>query len=458
MDEVIEQLRGWVRDRDDDLVAELAAWVAQPSVSRTGEGMAAAPAYGADLLRRSGLEPEIVETAGWPALIGTAAGPPGARHVLVYGHYDVQPAGPLHEWVSPPFTPQVRAGRMFGRGTGDNKGQHLAQLLGLRALRELTGGFPCRVSVVLDGEEEIGSPHLAEVIRQRFGADPPDLVLWSDGPVHESGRACVVLGVRGIVTFELVARGATMPLHSGNWGGVAPNPAWRLVHLLATMRDADGNVLVKGFADDVAPLSPAESAAIDALPVDEAAMLAGIGVGAAEPPQGRRYYERLTAPTFTINSLSCEDAGEHRTVIPSVAIARCDVRLVGGQRVPDVVEALRRHVAEYAPDIEFRPGATMAPSRTLPESPYTGAVVAGAAAGLGEPPLIVPALGGSLPIAAFTDELARPCYGVPFANVDEANHAPNENLDLAWFRRGIVGAAAIQLALAGPGHTVQVRR
>ena len=165
-------------------------------------------------------------------------------------------------------------------------------------------------------------------------------------------------------------------------------------------------------------------------------MLAGIGASTAEPPAGRRYYERLTAPTFTINSLTCEDAGEHRTVIPSVAIARCDVRLVGGQRVPDVIEALRRHVAEYAPDVEFRPGASMSPSRTLPESPYTDAVVAGAAAGLGEQPLIVPALGGSLPIAAFTDELARPCYGVPFANVDEANHAPNENLDLAWFRRG----------------------
>ena len=204
---------------------------------------------------------------------------------------------------------------------------------------------------------------------------------------------------------------------------MAPNPAWRLVHLLATMRDADGTVLVKGFADDVAPLSPAERAAIDALPVDEAAMLAGIGASTAEPPAGRRYYERLTAPTFTINSLTCEDAGEHRTVIPSVAIARCDVRLVGGQRVPDVIEALRRHVAEYAPDVEFRPGASMSPSRTLPESPYTDAVVAGAAAGLGEQPLIVPALGGSLPIAAFTDELARPCYGVPFANVDEANHA-----------------------------------
>jgi acetylornithine deacetylase/succinyl-diaminopimelate desuccinylase-like protein len=453
MAELITEVRAWVRDRHDDLVRELAAWVGQPSVSRTGEGMTAAAAHGADLLRRSGLHTEIIETAGWPALVGTAPGPPGAPHVLVYGHYDVQPPGPLDEWTSPPFRPEIRGGRMYGRGTGDNKGQHLAQLLALRALRELTGGLPVRVSVLLDGEEEIGSPHLADVVRARFGADRPDLVLWSDGPVHESGRACVVLGVRGILTFELVARGAATPLHSGNWGGFAPNPAWRLVHLLATMRDAGGNVLVKGFADDVAPLSPAERAAIERLPADEAALLAGIGAAGTEPPRGRGFYERLTAPTFTINSLSCEDGGEHRTVIPAVAVARCDVRLVGGQRVPDVVEALRRHVAEHAPDVEFRPGGAMSPSRTLPESPYTDAVFAGAAAGLGEEPLILPALGGSLPIAAFTDELDRPCYGVPLANVDERNHAPDENLDLDWFRRGIAGAAAVHLALAARGRS-----
>ena len=117
--------------------------------------------------------------------------------MLIYGHYDVQPPGPLGEWASPPFSPKIRGDRMFGRGVADNKGQHLAQLLGLRALRELTGGLPCRVTVLLDGEEETGSPHLPRAVREIFAGDRPDLVVWSDGPVHESGRACVVLGVRG---------------------------------------------------------------------------------------------------------------------------------------------------------------------------------------------------------------------------------------------------------------------
>jgi acetylornithine deacetylase/succinyl-diaminopimelate desuccinylase-like protein len=413
--------------------------------------MADAARYGADLLRLCGLTAEVVSTPGWPVLVGTAPGPPGAPHVLVYGHYDVQPPGPPDEWTSPPFEPRIRDGRMYGRGTADNKGQHLAQLFALRALREVGGGLPCRVSVLLDGEEEIGSRNLASVVADRFAADPPDLVVWSDGPVHESGRACVVLGVRGIVTFTLRARGPVAPLHSGNWGGVAPNPAWTLVHLLASMRDRHGRVLVEGFADGALPLSAGERAALDALPIDLPDLLAGIGVDDMEPPAGRSYYDRLTAPTFTINSLSCADGGDHRTVVPGVALAHCDVRLVGGQRVDAVVATLRRHVARHAPGVAFELVGAVPPARTLPESAYTAAVLAGTAAGLGEDPLLVPALGGSLPLAAFTDTLGVPCYGVPFGNVDERNHATDENLDLDWYLRGVPAAAAVQAALADRG-------
>lgn len=438
---MIEQLRDWVSAQDLD--RELADWISRPSVSRTGEGMAEAAAYGLRLLRASGLQAREVETGGWPALVGTADGP--GPHVLIYGHYDVQPAGPLELWTTPPFVPSIRNGRMYGRGTGDNKGQHLAQLLGLRALRELTGGFPCRVTVLLDGEEEIGSPNLAEAVRQ---VGQPDLVVWSDGPVHDSGRACVVLGVRGILTFELRARGADRPLHSGNWGGVAPNPAWRLVQLLATMRSPDGAVTVPGFADEVPPLTGGQLAALADLPVDVAGVLASIGAADMEPPAGLGFHERLARPTLTVNSLSCEDSGDHRAVIPDVAIARCEARLVGGQTPEQVAEAIRRHVARYAPDVEFVPDAAMAPSTTLPETPYTATILKAVEDVLGQRPLLVPSLGGSLPIAVLSDGLSCPCYGVPLANVDEANHAADENLELDRFHHGIVAAATIQLALA----------
>ncbi|HYV78684.1 MAG TPA: M20/M25/M40 family metallo-hydrolase, partial [Streptosporangiaceae bacterium] len=208
MDERAGQVEAWVRERREQLIGELSRWVAQPSVSATGEGMAEAQRHAAGLLTSCGLEPEVVRTDGWPVILGRAPGPERAPHVLIYGHYDVQPPGPLGEWASPPFTPEIRGDRMFGRGVADNKGQHLAQLLGLRALRDLRGGLPCRVTVLLDGEEETGSPHLPQAVREIFAGDRPDLVVWSDGPVHESGRACVVLGVRGIITFRLRAHGA----------------------------------------------------------------------------------------------------------------------------------------------------------------------------------------------------------------------------------------------------------
>jgi acetylornithine deacetylase/succinyl-diaminopimelate desuccinylase-like protein len=169
-------------------------------------------------------------------------------------------------------------------------------------------------------------------------------------------------------------------------------------------------------------------------------------------PTGRGFNERLAAwPTFSINTLTCEDAGEHRTVIPSVAVAGCDVRLVDRQRVTRVAELIRAHLAEHAPDVQFEPAGGMEPSRTPIDTRYLPAIRAGAAEGLGEEPLVVPALGGSLPLYVFTEILGLPCYGVPLANVDEANHGPNENLELDRFYSGIVASAAILNRLAGTG-------
>lgn len=480
--EVLARVGEWVAAHRDECLREWADWVRQPSVSSDGTGFPEATGYGAELVRRCGLTPEVIETAGRPLILGAAQGADGrGPHVLIYGHYDVQPAGPLADWDSPPFEPTIRDGRMYGRGTGDNKGQHLAQLLALRALKEITGSLPCRTTVLLDGEEEIGSPHLAAALTSRFPAgtrtgrrpadthtgaaddalgrgdagagraltERPDLAVWSDGPVHESGRSTVVLGVRGIVTFQIRVNGAVAPLHSGNWGGIAPNPAWRLVHLLASMRSPDGTVLIEGAQDNVTPLSPAERAALDALPIDIPAVLNELGVSELEPPASVSYYQKLSGPTFSINSLTCEDAGEHRTIIPNTAVAKCDMRLAGGQRAADVMDAIRRHVERHDPAAEVSFGGTMEAQRTPVESPYTQAVLRGARAGLGEEPLLTPALGGSLPIAEFGETLGIPCYGIPLANADERNHAPNENMETDRFLRGICGAAGVLLALGG---------
>lgn len=442
--ESIADLGPWLAANEERFLRLLLEYVAMPSVSATGEGIEETARHAAGLMTAAGLRPQILPTAGSPVVLGRADGPPGTPHVLIYGHYDVQPPGPLAEWVSPPFEPQVRDGRVWGRGTGDNKGQHLAHLLGLAGLRDVAGGPPCTVTVLLDGEEELGSPNLPDFAAGNRDLLDADLVIWSDGPVHENGHGCVCLGVRGILKFALRARGAAYPTHSGNWGGVSPNPAWRLVEALSSMRTPDGRVLIDGFYDDVVPLLPQEQEALAQLPVDLPGVLSTLRVPALEPPADRGLHERLAAwPTLTINTLTCEDAGEHRTVIPAVAVAGCDVRLVGGQRSDRIADLIRAHLARVCPDVEFVHLGAMEPARTAMSAPYLDAVRRGVAAGYGEQPLIVPSLGGSLPLFAFTDVLGLPTFGVPLANADEANHAPNENLELWRFYAGIRISVAI---------------
>jgi acetylornithine deacetylase/succinyl-diaminopimelate desuccinylase-like protein len=438
----------------------LAGWVATPSVSATGQGMPEAAGHARDLVADAGLEAEVVATAGWPLVLGHRPGPPGAPTVLVYGHYDVQPPDPLDAWSSPPFRPEVRDGRLYGRGTADNKGQHLAQLLGMQSLLATRGELPCTVTVLLDGEEEIGSPHLAafaERERERLAAD---LVVWSDGPVDPGGGWRLVFGVRGIASFELRARGANRPLHSGNWGGVAPNPLWALVRLLASMRDDRGRITVEGFYDELEPLGPTERAALGRLPVDLEAVKADLGLEELEAPAERGFAERLAAwPTLTINGLHGGYGGPGtQTVLPSEAVAKCDVRLVHAQRATDIYEKLEAHVARHAPGVELHRQGSMEPSRTPMDSPFTAPIRAGMAAAQGSDPLLVPTLGGSLPLYVFTGILGLPTFGIPLGNADQANHAPDENLDLDRFRTGVKTAAAVLVKLgsmeAGPSGTM----
>jgi acetylornithine deacetylase/succinyl-diaminopimelate desuccinylase-like protein len=429
----------------DAFVQRLAGWVRRPSVSATGQGMPEAAGHARDLVEAAGLAATVEPTGGWPLVVGHRAGPPGAPAVLVYGHYDVQPPDPLDAWTSPPFEPEVRDGRLYGRGTADNKGQHLAQLLAMESLLATQGGLPCTVKVLLDGEEEIGSPNLADFAQRNRDRLAADLVVWSDGPVDPAGGWRLVFGVRGIASFELRARGANRSLHSGNWGGVAPNPLWTLVHLLASMRDADGRIRVEGFGDEVEPLGPEERAALDRLPVDVEAVKAELGLAELDAPAGRGFAERLAAwPTLTINGLHGGYGGEGtQTVLPSAAVAKCDVRLVQAQRAGDVYEKLEAHVRRHAPGVELVRQGSMEPSRTPMGSPFTEPIRAGMAAAQGADPLLVPVLGGSLPLHVFTGVLGLPTFGIPLGNPDQANHAPDENLDLDRFHTGVKTAAAV---------------
>jgi acetylornithine deacetylase/succinyl-diaminopimelate desuccinylase-like protein len=256
-----------------------------------------------------------------------------------------------------------------------------------------------------------------------------------------------------VASFELRAAGANRPLHSGNWGGVAPNPLWTLVHLLASMKDPDGRVTVDGFYDDVRPLGAAEADAIARLPVDVEAVKADLGLAELDAPAGRGFFERLSAwPTLTINGLHGGYGGQgSQTVLPHRAVAKCDVRLVHAQRAEDVYAKLEAHVARRAPGVELVRQGSMEPSRTPVDSPFTAPIRAAMAAAQGGDPLLVPMLGGSLPLYVFTGVLGLPTYGIPLGNPDQANHAPDENLDLERFHTGIKTAAAVLDHLGAAG-------
>lgn len=446
----LEQVRDLLHRNEEDRLAELKTYVETPSVSREPAGVEAATRFLVERAPQWGLTATVLETDLFPAVLLKSPHVPGAPTVVIYGHYDVQPSGDVGQWDHPPFTMTEHDGKLFGRGTADNKGQHLAHIHALQAWIATTGAPPINVTMLLDGEEEVGSPNLATLVDRHRDLLECDAVLWSDGPVHESGAPSINFGVRGIVFFTVESRGANHDLHSGNWGGVAPQPAWDVVQFLATMRAPDGRILVEGLEDLVAPRSQSEQDALDALPVDQDE-LDHLGIARLDVPADRPYYDRLAShPTFTINGLSTYGDGSHRTAIAARAIAQCDIRLVNDMTVEHTARCLRAHAERFGQHVELVIKDGMEPSRTDLDHPFVPALVEAVRATTGEEPMIMPAMGGSLPDYVFTGILGKPSIGVPFANPDEANHGPNENLDRDRYLTSAHTAAAILAHLAAP--------
>jgi acetylornithine deacetylase/succinyl-diaminopimelate desuccinylase-like protein len=448
--DLLARVADLVADRRPQYLERLCDYVRLPSVSAHNLGVPETGAHIRDVLAAGGFDARLLPTAGQPAVIAHRAGPPGTPHVIIYGHYDVQPPGDDELWDSPPFEPTVRDGRLFGRGTADNKGQHLAHIIATELLVELRRELPCTITFVLDGEEEIGSPHLDEALRGIRDELAADVVIVSDGPVASTGQWQLVYGLRGILAFELTATGAARDLHSGHFGEIPPNPLWTLVHLLASMKGPDGRLTIDGVNDLVAPMGEPERRAMAALEPDPAGVLASIGAPALAPsPAGTLAERSMARPTLTINGLhGGYDGPKIKTILPHTAAAKCDMRLVDGQDADTVWRLVSDHVRRHAPEVRLTWHGAMHPSRTPMDTPYAAAVASAVRRVTGEEPLHVPVAGGSLPMWVFTRSLGIPALLLPFGNVDEANHAPNENLDLAYFYQGITIAAAVLLALS----------
>jgi acetylornithine deacetylase/succinyl-diaminopimelate desuccinylase-like protein len=440
-----------VRDRADQLVATLLESVRIPSVSLTGEGIAEAVDFLTTRMKRWGFEVQVFPTASQPIVYGEI-GPKDAPFTwLTYGHYDVYPADAKAEgWNTDPWQPVVDGDRIWGRGTGDNKGQHLALLNAIALYRELHGELPIRIKVVLEGDEETGSRPLPGFVEKNRDMLRADLCCYSDGPMFPNDQPVLLMGVRGILGLEFVATGAKRNLHSGNFGGVAPNPTLDLIHFLAAMVDRKGRLLVPGAGYADVTVTPSEAAAVKTLPLDREGVMASMGVAPTESDAAAFHERLMLRPAFNVSGFASGYTGSgHKTIIFREALAKADIRLVGGQDPAQVLAAVRRFAADRGfANIEIRELKSTPASRTSLDDPFVPVVEAAVAKGFGRAPLVVPSLGGTTPDYVFTRLLGLPSIVVPLAPYDENNHAPNESTKVSLYLAGVRSGMCLIEALA----------
>ena len=452
------------RARADSYVEELAEFVRIPSVSTDAQhvpDMSAAAQWLAQRVRRAGVpDVQIMPTEGHPVVVGRWHAAPGAPTVIIYGHYDVQPPEPLELWQSPPFEPEIREGKLYGRGASDDKAGVLTAVYAVEAAAAATGAPPINVTFLFEGEEEVGSPNLVPFIRQHKDLFAADLAISADGGIFGVGVPSLTVGSRGLTGVEVKVTGANADLHSGMYGGAVANPIMALSHIISSLQGEDGVVKVAGFYDGIPELSADERSAIGAVPQVEGE-LEGLGLrewwgDAAFTPEERR----VVRPTLEVNGMwgGYQGAGI-KTVLPSQAFAKITCRLVRGQDPADVATKVARHIENAAPDgvtVEVRqlPGNGRAYQMPLDLDVLR---LAGQAMErtFGRRPFPV-WTGGTVPVAEqFVSELGVWCLYFAFGEPDNGLHAPNEFYRLKTLHQGVEATVRLFFGLAADPGAVQ---
>jgi acetylornithine deacetylase/succinyl-diaminopimelate desuccinylase-like protein len=480
-DSLKQQVDGWRAAHEAQIIAQFAQLVRYPSVAANPAGVAAAGAFLEQQLRNRGFESALLTVPNAPPVVFGSLTVPGAtRTVVFYAHYDGQPVTPA-QWATPPFDPVMRAGplglggrvvdwatakppydpewRLYGRATGDDKISEIAFLAAFDALKALGRKPSVNVKVVWEGEEEAGSPHLADILRANAGKLRSDLWLVGDGPVHQSRRPMLFFGARGTIGLDATIYGPVKALHDGHYGNWVPNPAALAAELITEMRAPNGSVLIPGFMKDVRPESDAERRAITALPPVEDELRNEFQIGGSE--SGGSVIDAVMRPALNVRGLSAGKVGAEATnAIPVDAEVSIDFRLVPDQK-PDSIRAnvedfLRSKgwtIVTDTPDAATLRAHTKiirlawekgyAALRSDMSTPVARAVIAAANHASNEPVAVVPTLGGSVPLYVFDDIFHTPLVGLPVSNHDDNQHAANENIRLQNVWDGIDAYAAM---------------
>jgi len=442
---------------------DFAQLIAIPSISTDPDhaaDVAAAADWVAQRMRRAGLEAATVDTDGHPLVVGRHHAGDDAPTLLVYAHYDVQPADPLEEWRSPPFE-LTRAGENFvARGAADDKAQVILQISAAEAALETTG-LPVNLILLFEGEEEVGSTHLTPHVAAHADELAADHVVIGDSMMFAPDRPSLIFGTRGIAYIEIEVRAGTHDLHSGQYGGAVANPAHVLSEIIASFHDVDGRVAVEGFYDDVRVAPAALRRAWSELGYDEAAFQRSAGGAALLGEPGFSTPERLwIRPCLDVNGMVSGYTGPgKKTVLPARASAKVSCRLVPNQDPGTVIELLRQHVARHAPagvDVAVTGFQENRPWYAEPEGPLYRAAAVAYSDVYGVDPVKV-CHGGTLPIAADFSELLTPSVAVMGVALPGANmHAPNEWIPVSQLERGMRVMARLYGELAKGATTATV--
>jgi acetylornithine deacetylase/succinyl-diaminopimelate desuccinylase-like protein len=437
----------YLEQKLDQSIQELSRLVAQPSVAAQNWGLSECAFLVDEMLRKRGFFVEVFATGGAPVVFAERKGK-NNKTLLFYNHYDVQPPEPLDQWISPPFEPTLRDGKLFGRGVSDDKGQLVCRLFAIDSLLSQENGLPCNIKFVIEGEEETSSLHLHDFVadhRERLAAEA---CIWEFGSVDHRDIPMQYLGLRGICYVELSVETAKTDVHSGTGGSIFPNAAWRLTWALNTLKGPDERIRLPGFYDAVKPPSPRDRDLMAALPESAGEYQKRYGVtkflkgleGGVELSLAEVF-----EPTCTICGLTSGYQGEgSKTVLPARASAKIDFRLVPDQRPDQVLQALRLHLdAEGFEDVQIRYLGGEAPARTDPDDPFVKLVVECARPVYGQPMQVVPMVGGSGPNHLFIHTLNVPVVTAGIGYPGTLAHAPNENIRLDLYLKGAKHIARI---------------
>jgi len=442
----------------DRIVETLLDWLRIPSISahpdRAADVRRSADLV-ATLMEEAGLSGvTLLETPGAPAVYGEWLGAgPDAPTVVVYGHHDVQPVDPLELWDSPPFEPEVRDGQCFARGAIDDKGQVLYELEAVRGLLEREGAIPVNLKFLVEGEEEVGSPHFEALLEAERARLACDLVVVSDTGMLAPDVPSTTVSMRGLVAFDVAVRTARGDLHSGLFGGAVPNAALVVAGLASALHDAEGRVALPGFYDAVRPLSETEQASLAAVPFDEGLWMEQAGVAALAGEAGRTTLERVgSRPTAEVVGITGGYGGEGiKTIVPATADLKVAFRLVPDQEPSEVAAAFEAWVSDHLPagvTATVTGEGAVAPALTPVDHPAVEALCRVLHRVWGRPPLFTRE-GGSGPEEALGRVLGAPVLFLGVGLPDDRIHAPNERMVMDQFWRGLVAAGELWHELAG---------